>query len=247
MLEFLLGLVWLITLIGGIYYFMFGGKEKLGRYLFNKMSLAGKVEKIIKTDFSPKYARAAFYIGNNYHHRMSQADWQKYCNERIDNTLDKNSQEYADAVAPIVNAIVLDDEGFYLRRGMENLDRSLQRFMPGVNDRISLNYFIEPYKYFENKELAAKSLAEEALRKEKYERERPIREAREAERKAAQQQRYQEQRARREEEAARFERQRQERQAAKDARARCSQCVHSGKCSMQARNNSAACGGFRPR
>lgn len=134
-----------------IYYFFFGGKDKLAHYLFAKKNLAEKVETIIKNDISPEFARAAFYIGNNYHHRMSQADWQKYCQERIDSSVDTNSQEYAEMVAPIVNAIVLDAEGFYLRRGMEDLSRKLVRFQIGVNDDISLNYFVEPYKYFRHK------------------------------------------------------------------------------------------------
>ena len=138
---------YLLIFIAAGYYFFFGGKEKLKRYLFERKSLAEKAEMIMKQDFSPKYARASFYIGNNYHHKMSQADWQKYCQESVDNTLDKNSQEYVDAVAPILNAIVLDKEGYYLRRGMEDLSRNLVRFQIGVNDDISLNYFIEPYKY----------------------------------------------------------------------------------------------------
>lgn len=142
---------YLIIFIAAGYYFFFGGKEKLKRYLFERKSLAEKAEMIMKQDFSPEYARASFYIGNNYHHKMSQADWQKYCQESVDNALDKNSQEYAEAVAPILNAIVLDAEGYYLRRGMEDMSRKLVRFQIGVNDDISLNYFVEPYKYYRNK------------------------------------------------------------------------------------------------
>ena len=224
---------YLLIFIAAGYYFFFGGKEKLKRYLLERKSLAEKAEMIMKQDFSSKYARATFYIGNNYHHKMSQADWQKYCQESIDNTLDKNSQEYVEAVAPILNAIVLDKEGYYLRRGMENLERSLQRFLPGVNDRISLNYYVEPYEYFENKELAAKSLAEEALRKKKfeeqYERERPIREAREAERKAVQQER-------------------QQRNRELDAAyARCRGCANNVKCRDSAKRVPGACGGYIPK
>lgn len=220
-------------IVFAIAFHFFGWDEKVKKYLFNRASLGKKVENIIKTDLSSKYARAAFYIGNNYHHRMSQADWQKYCQERVDNNLDKNSQEYVEAVAPILNAIVLDKEGYYLRRGMENLERSLQRFLPGVNDRISLNFYVEPYEYFENKELAAKSLAEEALRKKKfeeqYERERPIREAREAERKAAQQER-------------------QQRNRELDAAyARCRGCANNLKCRDSAKRVPGACGGYIPK
>ena len=224
--------VWLIILIAGIYFFMFGGKEKLGRYLFNKMSLAAKVESIMKKDLSPAYARATFYIYYDYSHKMCQAEWQRYCNERIDPSLDKNSQEYAEMVAPIANAIVVDG-GYYKRRGMEDLERSLQRFMPGVNDMISLNYFVEPYKYSKNEALAAKSLAEEELRQKKfeeeYERQRPIREAREAERKAAQQER-------------------QQRNRELDAAyARCRGCANGLKCRDSAKRVPGACGGYIPK
>lgn len=244
-------LFWLLILGAAFYYFYLGGKDQLARYMFNKKSLAEKVEVIIKNDSSPKYARATFYIDNNYYHRISQADWQKYCQAIIDSAPNKNAPEYEEKVAPIANAIVVDEDGFLLRRGMEDISKSLQRFMPGVNDMISLNYFAEPYKYIKNEELAEKSLKEEALRKaqyrEEYERERPIREAREAERKAAQQQIYQEQKARRAEDAARIERHRLEKQASQAARARCSQCVNSAKCSIQVKSNPGTCGGYRPR
>ncbi len=171
LLGFLIGLT-IALLPFAVIVYAFGGKEKLDQYLLNqfiKKSLAEKVEMIMKKDSSPKYAEAGFYIGNNYHHRISQTEWIKYCQERLDPSLDKNSQEYAEAVAPIVNAIVVNRFGYYLRRGMEDLARSYKRFLPGANDRISLNYFAEPYNYVENKELAAKSLAEEALRNKEYE------------------------------------------------------------------------------
>ena len=176
MLDLLGVLVGLCLPFAIVYYFIFGGKEKLATHLFNKMSLAGKVEKIIKRDLSAEYARATFYIINDYSHKMCQADWQKFCQERIDPSLDKNSPEYAEAVAPIMNAIVVN-EGYYLRRGMEDMSRKLVRFMPGVNDMISLNYFVEPYKYVKNHALAAKSLAEEEIRQKKYEEDAPARHA----------------------------------------------------------------------
>lgn len=162
LLGFLIGLT-IALLPFAVIVYAFGGKEKLDQYLVNKFinkSLAEKVEMIMKKDSSPKYAEATFYIGNNYHHKISQTAWLEYCQERIDNTLDKNSQEYAEAVAPIVNAIVVDKYGYYLRKGMEDMNRKFKRFLPGLNDRVSLNYYVEPYKYIENKELAAKSRAE---------------------------------------------------------------------------------------
>ena len=250
MLDFLGALIGFCLPFAIVYYFFFGGKEKLDRYLFLKMSLAGKVERIVKDDLSDKAARATFYMDNDYRHGVSQADWQKYCQEVLGGNLDPNSPEYAEAVAPIMNALVVDG-GYYLRRGMENMSRSLQRFLPGVNDRISLNYFVEPYEYYENKELAAKTLAAEELRqkrdREEYERTRPMREAREAERAAERQRIAQETHARWEERAARMDRQREERQAAQAARARCSQCVNSAKCNMHAKSTPGSCGGYMPR
>lgn len=214
------GFLWMVffmlLFIAVVCFFWFDGIGKLHDYWFGRKSLAEKAEIFMKEDFSPKCARASFYIGNNYRHKMCQADWQKYCQERVGNILDKNSQEYAEAVAPIFNAIVVGEAGYYIRRGMEH--PSFTRFLPGVNDRISLNYFVEPYEYVENKELAAKSLAEEARRQkeseERYERERPIREAYEAEMQAKQ---------------------------------RCFECVNNKKCSPKTKSIPGACGGYRPR
>ena len=151
MLELLEVLIGFSIPFAVVYYFFFGGKEKLNRYLFNKKSLEEKVEIIIRKDLSPKCARATFYIGNNYHHKINQAEWQKYCQERVNSELDKNSPEYVEVVAPIANAIVVGELGGYLRRGMEDMSNSTAHFQPGVNDDISLNYFIEPYKYYRHK------------------------------------------------------------------------------------------------
>ena len=173
MLESLGALVlfFLLFYIIGNYYF--GLNHKIKRLLFNRMRLSEKVAFIIKTDLSSKYARCKFYINNDYTNGYTQAAWQTYCQEKVDNTLDKNSQEYAEAVAPIVNAIVVGGDGYLLRRGMENMEHSLERFLPGVNDRISLNYFVEPYEYVKDEKLAAKSQEEEQLRKKRAEEEAP--------------------------------------------------------------------------
>lgn len=151
MLEFLFSVLWILIFGGGIYYFVFGGNEKLAVYLYNKKTSAEKAEMTFKKDFSPAYADAAFYMGNNYSRRYSQREWQAYYQENVDPSLDKNSPEYLEAVAPMVNAIVLDREGYYLRRGMEDMSRRLVKFQAGVNDDLSLNYAIEPYYYHRNK------------------------------------------------------------------------------------------------
>ena len=151
MLEFLLSVLWILIFGGGIYYFVFGGKDKLAMYLYNKKTSAERAEMTFKNDFSPEYADAGFYMGNNYSRRYSQREWQAYYQEITAGFPDKNSPEYLEAVAPMVNAVVLDRHGYYLRRGVEDMSRKLVKFQAGVNDDLSLNYAIEPYKYYKNK------------------------------------------------------------------------------------------------
>lgn len=119
----------------------------------NCKNIAKKAEILLKKDMSSKYARCTFYMNNDYDNGYSQGEWMKLFKERvIDLELDKDSEEYAEAVAPFINAIVIAAEGHYMRRGCEFIENSLTPFSPGHNDRISLNYFVEPYKYVKNEE-----------------------------------------------------------------------------------------------
>ena len=119
----------------------------------NSKNIAKKAEHIIKKDMSSKCARCTFYMNNDYDNGYSQSEWLKAFKESvIDKEWDKESEEYAEAVAPFINAIVVDDTNYYLRRGMENMAHTCAKFQPGVNDRVSLNYFVEPYEYIEDEE-----------------------------------------------------------------------------------------------
>lgn len=123
--------------------------------LLKGKSLAGKVESVLKKDMSSRCARCTFYMNNDYDNGYSQGEWMKLFKERvIDLELDKDSEEYAEAVAPFINAIVIAAEGHYMRRGCEFIENTLTPFSPGHNDRISLNYFVEPYEYIKNEESA---------------------------------------------------------------------------------------------
>ena len=145
----------------------------------NSKSISKKAEIMIKKDMSSPYARCTFYMNNDYDNGYSQSEWMKLFKDQvIDQGLDKDSEEYAEAVAPFINAIVVNDSGSYMRRGMENMVHSLERFEPGVNDRISLNYFVEPYEYVKDEERAIISKAEAAARRKKWEEEAPLRAAR---------------------------------------------------------------------
>lgn len=122
-----------------------------------KKNTAKLAEIMLKKDLSSKCSRCTFYMNNDYNNGYSQSEWLKIFKESvIDKEWDKDSEEYAKAVAPYINAIVVDDTGYYLRRGMENMANALKKFQPGVNDRVSLNYFVEPYEYVEDEERATK-------------------------------------------------------------------------------------------
>ena len=112
-------------------------------------NIAVIAERALKKDMSPKCARCTFYMNNDYDNGYSQSEWLKLFRESVtDKESDKNSQEYAEAVAPFINAIVVDEGNYYVRRGMEKM--GYNPFSPGYNDRISLNYFVEPYEYVKN-------------------------------------------------------------------------------------------------
>ena len=132
----------------------------------------------MKKDMSSKCARCTFYAFNDYSNGYSQNEWKEFYKERVSSKeWDKKSEEYAEAVAPFVNAIVVGDDGYYVRRGMENLTAAIKRFEPGINDRVSLNYFVEPYEYVKDEKRAVLSELDKFIRKKEYEKEAPKREA----------------------------------------------------------------------
>lgn len=125
--------------------------------------IAGKAEALLKKDLSPGYARYTFYQDHNYNIPFSQSEWKALYEgaKKAIQEVDKDSELYAALLAQFINAIVVDEGGYYARRGMENRANSLEKFLPGVNDRVSLNYFVEPYKYVKDEQRAAESVQAE--------------------------------------------------------------------------------------
>ena len=120
--------------------------------LLKGKSIAGKAESILKKDMLSKCARCTFYMNNDYDNGYSQKEWMDLYKERVSSKeWDKKSEEYAEAVAPFVNALVVDDRGYFVRRGTESLLNQLEKFIPGNSDNITVGYFIEPYKYYRHK------------------------------------------------------------------------------------------------
>ena len=143
----------------------------------NSKNIAKKAEIMIKRDMASKFEECTFYMNNDYDNGYSQKEWMNLYKERvIDKELDKDSEEYAEAVAPFVNAIVVDGK-FYMRRGMENKEHSGEHFDPGINDKISTGYFIEPYEYVKDVKRAALSELNKFVKKKEYEKNAPQRQA----------------------------------------------------------------------
>lgn len=107
-----------------------------------------KAAHVIANDFRPVNAESSFYIKNDYSkaHRMSQEQWkawQKQQRAAADGDPDK-LQELDDTIQ---DAIVVDRNGYYTRRGAEDLTRKLTRFKPGENDQVGGQYRSGSYKY----------------------------------------------------------------------------------------------------
>ena len=114
--------------------------------------LMAKAAKVLAKDYDRVCARATFYIDHNYSKGKTQAQWRQWTKdqqEAIDKEKDSNKkaemQKKFDAQRH--NALVVNDTGFFIRRGSEWLLHSLEEFVPGVNDKIGTGYFREPYKY----------------------------------------------------------------------------------------------------
>lgn len=135
--------------------------------LLSGKSIEDKAEALLKKDLSSGYAEYTFYQLHNYDKAYSQSEWKALYEaaQKVAQKTDKDSALYTALLASFINAIVVDESGYYARRGMENLAHSGKRFTPGVNDRVSLNYYVEPYKYVKDEEAAAEYAQKQAQAK----------------------------------------------------------------------------------
>lgn len=137
------------------------GLRALGRKIANKFDPAGardrevgghekdetsyrkkKALPVLARDFSTKSQGYKFYPNVEGSPVMNFDQWtEKY--SKVD--------ERDDAYAQWYNAIVTDAEGYYIRRGSENLEGKLIKYIPGNNDEVPKMYRIEPYTYYGGK------------------------------------------------------------------------------------------------
>ena len=105
-----------------------------------------KAAHVIANDFRPVNANSKFYINQDYTKPLSQdafKAWQTKQREAADGDPDK--MEKLDNI--INDAIVLDKEGYFMRRGAEDMSKQLIRFKAGVNDEVGGQYRSADYKY----------------------------------------------------------------------------------------------------
>lgn len=102
----------------------------------NKQTTANKV---LSKDFSTSNARAKFYIDHDYTNPIDYEDW---CEKFRD-----LSSDDGDLYVQWHNAIVVDEDGYYIRRGSEDMRNKLERFLPTRNDELKKFYRIDPYNY----------------------------------------------------------------------------------------------------
>ena len=117
--------------------------EKYDRKMAKKKAkMRKKADKIHAKDFKGCAARYTFYLNHDYDNPYTQTEW----GELFKRALLAQERGDPDAMVPFYNAIVVED-GYYVRRGLENLKNSLIPFNPGKNDEVSYDYAIEPYRY----------------------------------------------------------------------------------------------------
>lgn len=98
-----------------------------------------KANVVLSKDFSSKNANAYFYLNHDYTNPIDYEDW---CN-KFRNLDPSDSDDYI----AWHNAIVVDKDGYYLRRGSEDMRNKLERFIPEQNDELNKFYRLEPYTY----------------------------------------------------------------------------------------------------
>lgn len=137
------------------------GLRALGRKIANKFNPAGardrevgghekdeqsyrkkKAPAVLARDFSTSSQGCKFYPNVEGSPVMNFDQWtEKY------SKVSEGSPEYAQWY----NAIVTDAEGYYIRRGSENLKGKLIKYIPGDNDEVLKMYRVDPYKYYGGK------------------------------------------------------------------------------------------------
>lgn len=94
---------------------------------------------VIYQDFDKKNAKATFYLNHDYTKPYTYKQW---CDMFLNISKDDGTK-----YAQWYNAIAVDENGYYIRRGAEDMRKKLTRFLVGFNDEVAEYYTVDPYKY----------------------------------------------------------------------------------------------------
>lgn len=113
-------------------------KGALKRATKEMNNIPKNAEKILATDFNTKNKNSKFYVDHNYSKPYTQSEWIQLCNA---NQGDEKfyKQRY--------NAVVVDESGFIVRRGLEDLSKESVRFLMGRTDKLKPEYATDDYSY----------------------------------------------------------------------------------------------------
>lgn len=137
------------------------GLRSLGRKIANKFNPAGAKEREVKghekDEKSYRKKKAAPVLARDF--TTNAQGYKFYPNVEGSPVMnfDQWTEKYASAAegtpeyAQWYNAIVTDTDGYYIRRGSENLKGKLVKYVPGDNDEILKMYRVEPYTYYGGK------------------------------------------------------------------------------------------------
>ena len=100
---------------------------------------------VLARDFTTKAQKWRF-IANKKDAKPVNFDqwWDMY----KDVSTNPNDEHYAEWY----NACVIDEDGFYIRRGSENLNGKLIKYIPGDNDELLRMWRVDPYEWYTNDE-----------------------------------------------------------------------------------------------
>lgn len=136
------------------------GIRSFGRKIANKFDPAGAQKREVggyeKDEISHRSKKAPVVLARDF--TTKAQEWKFYPNVKNTQAMnfDQWMEKYKDAregtpeYAQWYNAIVTDKDGYYIRRGSEDMSKKLQKYIPGDNDEILKMYRVEPYTYYKD-------------------------------------------------------------------------------------------------
>ncbi len=126
-------------------------EDVIARKEKEKVANLKKAPQILAGDFRDKGKSYKFYINNDYKKPYTQSQW-------LDLYKELSANDDPQALSPMYNAIVVDQSGYYIRRGLELMPRIYPvRFEEGRGDEIDADFVFDPYTYHKKEQSSTSS------------------------------------------------------------------------------------------